>query len=142
GDWTPYVFRVDDYGKRWTSLSTRDIDGYALVLQQDPVEPDLLFLGTEFGLYVSFDAGARWQKWRHGVPTASVMDLAVHPREHDLIVATHGRALYVLDDIRPLRELARLGRDASVHLFSIAPSIQYQVKQNMIDSINAQSVFK
>ncbi|MFZ5842148.1 MAG: WD40/YVTN/BNR-like repeat-containing protein [Pseudomonadota bacterium] len=141
-DWTPYLFRVDDYGKRWTSLASKDIDGYALVLQQDLVEPNLLFLGTEFGLYVSFDAGKRWQKWPHGVPTASVMDLAIHPREHDLIVATHGRALYVLDDIRPLRELTRLTDKTALHLFAMAPAIQYQVKENAIDSINSQSEFR
>ena len=141
-DWTPYLFRVDDYGKRWTSLASKDIDGYALIVQQDLVEPNLLFLGTEFGLYVTFDAGKKWQKWTHGVPTASVMDLAIHPREHDLIVGTHGRALYVLDDIRPLRELAKLERSASLHLFEIAPTVQYQVKENAIDSINSQSDFQ
>lgn len=141
-DWTPYLFRVDDYGKRWTSLATKDIDGYALVVQQDPVEPNLLFLGTEFGLYVSFDAGKRWSKWTHGVPTASVMDLAIHPREHDLILGTHGRAIHILDDIRPLRALARQEKPAPVQLFEVAPTIQHQVKQNMIDSINSQSEFQ
>lgn len=139
-DWTPYLFRVDDYGKRWTSLATDDIDGYALVLLQDPVDPDLLFLGTEFGLYVSFDAGARWNKWKHGLPTASVMDLAIHPREHDLIIATHGRALYIIDDIRPLRQLRKRGNGV-LTAFDIAPTQQYQIKPNILDSINAQSEF-
>ncbi|MBK8284772.1 MAG: hypothetical protein IPK97_07700 [Ahniella sp.] len=141
-DWTPYLFRVDDYGKRWTSLATKDVDGYALILLQDPVEPNLLFLGTEFGLYVSLDAGAHWQKWTRGLPTSSVMDLAIHPREHDLIIGTHGRSIYILDDIRPLRELARLDKTPTSHLFAIAPAIQYQEKQNMIDSINSQSEFR
>ena len=71
-DWTPYLFRVEEYGKKWTSLSRPEIDGYALVLIQDPVEPRLLYLGTEFGLYLSFDGGGKWHKWTHGVPTASV----------------------------------------------------------------------
>jgi photosystem II stability/assembly factor-like uncharacterized protein len=141
-DWTPYLFRVDDYGKRWTSLATDDIDGYALVLLQDPVDPDLLFLGTEFGLYVSFDAGKRWNKWKHGLPTASVMDLAIHPREHDLIIATHGRALYVIDDIRPLRGLKARPADAALTLFDIAPAQQYQAKPNILDGINTQSEFR
>ncbi len=141
-DSKPYAFRVDDYGDRWTSLVTPDIDGYALVLLQDPVNPDLLFLGTEFGLYVSFDAGKRWHKWKHGLPTASVMDLAIHPREHDLIIATHGRALYIIDDIRPLRALASRDEKSALTLFEVAPTRQYQIKPNILDGINAQSEFR
>jgi photosystem II stability/assembly factor-like uncharacterized protein len=141
-DWTPYLFRVDDYGKRWTSLATDAIDGYALVLLQDPADPELLFLGTEFGLYVSFDAGKRWSKWKHGLPTASVMDLAIHPREHDLIIATHGRALYIIDDIRPLRGIKARKAEAAVTLFEIAPAQQYQAKPNILDNINTQSEFR
>lgn len=141
-DWTPYLFRVDDYGARWTSLATPELDGYALVLVQDPVAPELLFLGTEFGLWVSFDAGRSWGRWTHGVPTASVMDLAIHPREHDLIVATHGRALYVLDDIRPLRALAGRAAGEPLTLFEVAPAQQYQPQPNILDTINSQSEFQ
>ena len=71
-DWTPYVYRTDDYGKSWKSLATGDLRGYALTLEQDPVDRDLLFLGTEFGLFVSVDGGARWLPFRHGLPTTSV----------------------------------------------------------------------
>ena len=141
-DWTPYLFRVDDYGKRWTSLATPQVDGYALVLLQDPVAPELLYLGTEFGLYLSFDSGKRWHKWTHGLPTASVMDLAVHPREHDLVVATHGRALYVLDDVRPLRGMARRPAGETLTLFDSAPAQQYMPQPNILDSINSQSDFQ
>jgi photosystem II stability/assembly factor-like uncharacterized protein len=141
-DWTPYMFRVEDYGKRWTSLATPEVDDYALVLLQDPVEPSLLYLGTEFGLYLSFDAGKKWQKWTHGLPTASVMDLAVHPREHDLIVATHGRALYVIDDIRPLRAVAKRPAGETLTLFPPAPAQQYMPQPNILDSINSQSEFQ
>lgn len=141
-DWTPYLFRVDDYGGRWTSLASADIDGYAHVLVPDLVDPQLLFLGTEFGLYVSFDGGQRWSKWKHGLPTASVMDLAIHPREHDLIVATHGRALYVIDDIRTLRALKSRAVGAALTLFDIAPAQQFQIKPNTLDSINTQSEFR
>ncbi len=105
-DLTPYVCRTDDCGKTWKSLATTDLRGYALAIEQDPVDRDLLFLGTEFGLWVSLDGGARWMPWRHGVPTTSVMDLVIHPREHDLVIATHGRAVYVLDDITPLRGIS------------------------------------
>ena len=125
-DWAPYVYRTDDFGATWTSLATKDLRGYALAIVQDPVDPRLLFLGTEFGLWVSFDGGGRWQRWKHGVPTVSVMDLAIHPREHDLIVATHGRALYVLDDLRPLRGLDASALAAPLHLFPPGEAQQYR----------------
>ncbi len=107
-DFTPFVYRTDDWGKTWKSLATRDIRGYALAMEQDPADRNLLFLGTEYGLYVSFDGGARWTRWKHGLPTTSMMALKIHPRDLDLVIGTHGRALYVLDDITPLREV--LGR--------------------------------
>lgn len=123
-DWTPFVFRTRDYGRTWTSLATSDIKGYALVLEQDPVDRDLLFLGTEFGLWISTDGGTRWTQVKHGLPTASVMDLAVHPRDHDLIIATHGRAVFVIDDITPLRGLKSEALAAPLHLFPIQPAQQ------------------
>jgi photosystem II stability/assembly factor-like uncharacterized protein len=120
-DWTPYVFRTDDWGKTWKSLATKDLDGWALTIEQDTVDRDLLFLGTEFGLYVTTDGGKRWMRWTHGVPTTSVMDLALHPREHDLVVATHGRALYVVDDVTPLRDLTPETLREPIHVFPAAP---------------------
>ena len=84
------------------------------------MDRDLLFLGTEFGLWVSIDGGKGWMRWTHGVPTASVMDLAIHPRDHDLVIATHGRALYVLDDITPLRSLTPEALAEPLHLFPAA----------------------
>ncbi|MCB9301784.1 MAG: hypothetical protein H6566_14140 [Lewinellaceae bacterium] len=110
GDWRPYLFRTRDYGKSWKQLTYEDkIDGYCLSWVQDPIEPRLQFLGTELGLYVSIDEGDNWTKWKPGYPVVSTMDLTIHPREHDLVIATFGRAAYVLDDIRPLRTLAREG---------------------------------
>jgi photosystem II stability/assembly factor-like uncharacterized protein len=109
GDWTPYLYRTRDYGKTWERLADK-VEGYCLSWVQDPLEPRLQFLGTEFGLYVSLDEGKNWQKWTHGYPAGlSTYDLVVHPREHDLVIGTFGRSIWVLDDIRPLRELARQG---------------------------------
>jgi hypothetical protein len=116
-DWTPYVFRTDDWGKSWKSLASKDLDGWALAIEQDPVDRDLLFLGTEFGLYVSTDGGRRWMRWTHGVPTTAVTDLVIHPREHDLVIATHGRGLYIVDDVTPLRELTPETLRKPLHLF-------------------------
>ncbi|MEA2563550.1 MAG: hypothetical protein QOH06_5054 [Acidobacteriota bacterium] len=126
-DWKPYAFRTDDWGKTWKSLTTKDIEGYALSIEQDPVDRDLLFLGTEWGLYVSNDAGRNWMKWHHGLPkTVSAMDLVIHPRDHDLVVATHGRALYVVDDIAPLRELTAETLREPLHLYPSSPGRLYR----------------
>jgi photosystem II stability/assembly factor-like uncharacterized protein len=105
GDFTPYVYRTENFGQRWTRLTDDAIEGYALSVLQDPVDPDLLWLGTEFGLYMSLNGGADWTRFT-GVPTASVMDLAFQARENDLVVGTHGRAIFVIDDISPLRNVS------------------------------------
>ncbi|HVE69213.1 MAG TPA: hypothetical protein VNB64_11580, partial [Solirubrobacteraceae bacterium] len=128
-DFAPYVVRTDDFGRSWKSLATKDLDGYALAIAQDPVDPALLFLGTEMGLWVSIDGGRRWLRWRHGIPTVSVMDLLVHPRDGDLVVATHGRAAYVLDDVGPLRTLDEAALRAPVHLFPVADARPYFLRQ-------------
>jgi photosystem II stability/assembly factor-like uncharacterized protein len=124
-DWTPYVYRTDDWGKSWRSLATPELRGYAKSIVQDPVDQDLLFLGTEFGLWVSTDGGKRWMKWTHGLPTVAVDDLAIQPRDGDLAIATHGRALYILDDIQPLRELSDDVLRQPVHLFRIPDAQQH-----------------
>ncbi len=124
-DWTPYVYRTDDYGKSWRSLATPTLRGYALAIVQDPVDPELLFLGTEFGLWLSLDGGKGWTRWSNGFPTVSVMDLAIHPRDSDLIIATHGRALWVVDDISSLRGLGAKGLAEELRLFPVADSGQY-----------------
>lgn len=110
-DWTPFLYRTRDYGKTWENLAAnKGIWGYALSFIQDPIEPKLQFLGTEFGLYVSIDEGKNWSKWTNGYPNnVSTMDMQIQTREHDLVIGTYGRAAYVLDDIRPLRAMAQKG---------------------------------
>jgi photosystem II stability/assembly factor-like uncharacterized protein len=125
-NFTPYVLATGDYGKTWKSLATAEIDGYCMVIREDPVDKSLLFLGTEFGLFVSFDGGGKWAKWTQGVPTCPVYDLAIHPRENDLIIATHGRALYVIDDISPLREFSEEVAKKKLHLFPVPEARQFQ----------------
>jgi len=110
GDNAAYLYRTTDLGKSWHRIiDDTDVSGYVLCFVQDPVEPKLMFTGTEYGLYVSFDGGGSWNRWTSGYPTVSTYDLLIHPREHDLVIATFGRALWVLDDIRPLRALASGG---------------------------------
>jgi photosystem II stability/assembly factor-like uncharacterized protein len=129
-DWTPYVYVTRDFGKTWVSLATPAIDGYCLVIEQDPVQKDLLWLGTEFGLYVSLDGGKQWQRWSHGVPACSAMAITTHPRDHDLIVATHGRSMFVLDDISPLRTLTPELLQQPLHVFAVQPAIQHETAQS------------
>ncbi|HEY0139679.1 MAG TPA: hypothetical protein VGF48_02225 [Thermoanaerobaculia bacterium] len=128
-DFATYVYRTTDYGKSWTSLATKDVQGYAHAIEQDPVDPNLLFLGTEFGLFVSQNGGQSWFKWTHGLPTVSVMGLVVQPRDHDLVIATHGRAAYVLDDIRPLRSASKETMAKKLHLFAVPDALQYTTRQ-------------
>jgi photosystem II stability/assembly factor-like uncharacterized protein len=107
GDFSPYIFRTTDYGKTWTRLvDDKKVHGYALTMIQDPVQPNLIFVGTEGGLWVSLDNGATFAQWKNGYPSVSTFDLAIQEREADLVIATFGRSLWVLDDIRPLRQLA------------------------------------
>jgi hypothetical protein len=107
-NYTPYVYRTKDYGKTWTRIvDGTDVKSYALSIIEDLEEPNLMFLGTDDGLYISVDAGNKWTKWTNGFPTVSVKDLVIHPREHDLVIGTFGRAAWVLDDIRPLRAMAK-----------------------------------
>lgn len=107
GDFKPYIFRTTDYGKTWMRMvDEKKVRGYALTVLQDPVEPNLIFLGTEHGLWISFDNGATFQQWKNGYPNVSTYDLAIQEREADLAIATFGRSLYILDDIRPLRAIA------------------------------------
>jgi len=130
-DWTTYVVRTDDWGKTWKSLATKettkDLWGWALSIEQDPVDRDLLFLGTSFGLYVSPNGGKSWMHWTHGLPTTEVVDLVIHPRDNDLVIATHGRALYVVDDVTPLRSLTAAALQQPLHLYPSAPGRLHQI---------------
>ena len=108
GDMHPYAFKTTDFGKTWTPIIASDspVRGYAHVVRQDLVNPDLLFLGTEFGLWVSLDGGAHWAQYKGGdMPNVPVRDLVIHPRDNDLVIATHGRGIWIVDDITPLRAL-------------------------------------
>ncbi|MEO2158616.1 MAG: hypothetical protein ABGX31_04685, partial [bacterium] len=133
GNWTPYVYKTEDMGKTWKSISNNEIDGFVHVIREDPIEPNLLYLGTEFGVRVSVDGGGSWMKWNHGVPAAPVRDLRIHPREHDLVVGTHGRGIYIVDDIRPLREAAQdpFLLDEELRVLPMAPAQKYVIAESI-----------
>ena len=126
-NYTPYAYRTRNYGKTWERIvDGNDVQSYALSIIEDLEEPNLLFLGTDDGLYVSLDAGSSWEKWTKGFPTTSVKDLVIHPREHDLVIGTFGRAAWVLDDIRPLRAIAKDKSTLSRKLQLFQPPTAYQ----------------
>jgi photosystem II stability/assembly factor-like uncharacterized protein len=129
GNWTPYVFKTTDYGRSWQNLANDQIWGFVHTVAQDPVVRELLYLGTEFGLFVSLNGGRSWMRWQHGVPTVPVRAIMVHPRDHDLVVGTHGRGAFVIDDVRPLRALARNQSLAAtpLHVFEPPVAIQHEV---------------
>jgi photosystem II stability/assembly factor-like uncharacterized protein len=118
GDMTPWVYKTTDYGQTWTRIVSpeKGVRGYAHVLKEDVVKPDLLFVGTEFGLWISVDGGGRWAEFKGGdFPSVAVREVQVHPREHDLVIATHGRGIWIVDDLSPLRALTTdtLGKAAA-----------------------------
>ncbi len=117
GDMATHVYRTEDFGRTWTSLASPDLKGFAHVVKQDPVQPGLLYLGTEAGLFLSIDAGAHWAAFKGGdFPPVPVRDLVVQPREQDLVIATHGRGLWIIDDLTPLRALTPevLGKEVAL----------------------------
>ncbi|MGE5816197.1 MAG: WD40/YVTN/BNR-like repeat-containing protein, partial [Acidobacteriota bacterium] len=108
GDMQPYAYSSSDYGKTWQPLIKPDggVRGFAHVIKEDLVNPRLLFLGTEFGLWVSLDGGAAWAQYKGAeFPAVAVRDMAIHPRDCDLVIATHGRGIWIIDDVTPLRNL-------------------------------------
>lgn len=109
GDMNPYVYRTSDYGKTWTRLLGPDqgVRGYAHVIKEDTERPDLLFLGTEFGLWISNNGGKAWAQFKGGnFPNVAVRDIVINPRNQDLVMATHGRGIWIIDDITPMRALS------------------------------------
>jgi len=105
GDKTTYVYMTTDQGKTWKNLTSEDIEGYALSVRQDLKNPELLFLGTEFGLFISIDQGTSWAQFDNGIPKVAVRDMVIHPTEHSLVIGTHGRGVFILDDLLPLRQM-------------------------------------
>ena len=126
GDMRPYAYKSTDYGKTWTSVIApgSPVRGYAHVIKEDLVNPHLLFLGTEFGLWVSLDGGAQWSRYKGGdFPAVAVRDLAIHPRDNDLVIATHGRGIWIIDDITPLRALTPAALASDVVFIRARPTV-------------------
>ncbi|MGB1830968.1 MAG: VPS10 domain-containing protein, partial [Flavobacteriaceae bacterium] len=126
-DFSPYIFMTENFGKTWQKISA-DIpqDDYVKVVRQDPHNPDLLFAGMEHGIYASWNKGKNWEKINVDLPNVSVRDLRIQKRDRDLIVGTHGRGAYILDDIRPLEELPN-AEGKEIHLFEVREAVLWNM---------------
>jgi photosystem II stability/assembly factor-like uncharacterized protein len=125
-DLKPYVFVTRNYGQSFESI-TNDLPGYGnvQVIREDPKNRNLLYVGTEFGLFVSLDVGKQWKKFMNNYPTVRTDDILVHPRDNDLIVATHGRSVYIADDITPLQQWTPEVQAQDAFLFDIRPAVAW-----------------
>ncbi|MCB4798685.1 WD40/YVTN/BNR-like repeat-containing protein [Neotamlana laminarinivorans] len=144
-NYTPYAYRTKNYGKSWERIvDETDVKSYTLSIIEDLKEKNLLFLGTDDGLYISIDAGSNWQKWTAGFPTTSVKDLVIHPRENDLVIGTFGRAAWVLDDIKPLRAIAanKSILNSNVTLFNPPTAYQAAYQQPTGSRFGADALYQ
>ncbi len=127
GDMKPYVYKTSDFGKTWTQIVAPEsnVRGYAHVVKEDLANRNLLFVGTEMGLWISLDGGRLWAQYKGGdFPNVAVRDLAIHPRDNDLVVATHGRGIWIVDDITPLRALTADTMAKDIAFLQAEPAVQ------------------
>jgi photosystem II stability/assembly factor-like uncharacterized protein len=142
GNYAPLLYRTADGGHTWQSIAANLSKEWPVrAVREDPDNPDLLFAGTETGLFGSFDRGASWQPLG-GLPTVPVDDILVHPRDHDLVIATHGRSLYILDDIRPLEQLTPDVAKKPAHLFPVRPAEGFDLLPGWTDSAGSAGIFR
>ena len=123
GDLTCYVYKTTDYGASWVSIASEEIYGFARSIQEDYVNEDLLFLGTEFGLYITINGGKNWSKFTNNMPPVAVHAIELQKQTNDLVMGTHGRGVIILDDISPLRALNQEILSKNVHFFEGKPAI-------------------
>jgi photosystem II stability/assembly factor-like uncharacterized protein len=122
GDMNPYIFYTEDLGKTWSSVATKDISGFCQVIKQDPVNQNLIYLGTEYGLFISLDHGKMWVRFKNKVPQTGIYDIAFQTKQNDLVLATHGRGIIIIDDLTPLRSFTQTVMEKD---FAFLPTRQY-----------------
>lgn len=122
-DKNPYAYKTTDFGKTWTNIISDDVVGFARNIQEDYVNPDLLFLGTEFGLYITMDGGKNWKKFTNNMPAVAVHFIDLQKRTNDLVMGTHGRGVIIIDDISPLRDITNEVLAKNVHFFDTPDTV-------------------
>jgi photosystem II stability/assembly factor-like uncharacterized protein len=142
-DLRPYVYVTRDYGRTWTSIASNlPAHGNVNVVKQDPRNPSLLYAGTEFGFFVSLDEGASWQRFMNDLPVVRIDDVIVHPRDNDLVLATHGRSIWIMDDITALQQLTPevLAQDAT--LFAPREAVLWKNDRRLARSVTGHKNFE
>lgn len=124
-DFNPYIYVTDNFGETWRKITNGLPEGSVYVVREDHNNPDLLFAGTEFAVYISLDRGTTWNRFMEGLPTVPVHDLYIHPRDNDLIAGTHGRGAWVVDNITLLQQLTPEVKEKETHLFGVRPETQF-----------------
>jgi photosystem II stability/assembly factor-like uncharacterized protein len=124
-DFKAYVLKSTDYGKTWTSIASNLPASSVQVIREHHRAPSLLFTGNEIGAYYSGNGGRSWSKLQYNLPTVPVHDLKIHPRENDLVIGTHGRGIFIIDDITPLERLAEADREKNIFLFPVKPALLF-----------------
>ncbi|HYV35852.1 MAG TPA: T9SS type A sorting domain-containing protein, partial [Gemmataceae bacterium] len=129
-DRKPYIFKTTNYGETWENVTNNlPVDGSVNVVIESSANPNLLFCGTEFGLFASLDGAKSWHRMKGGMPTVAVHDLVIHPRDRDLVVGTHGRSIFVFDDISPLEQQTANALAKQAHLFEVRPAVAFKWKK-------------
>ena len=130
-DFTPHAYMTTNYGKSWKKIvNGLPKDDYVKVIRQDPHDPNVLYIGMEHGVYISWDMGENWQRINNNLPPVSVRDLRIHPRERDIIVGTHGRGVWILDDARPISEFY-MAKSKKVHFFAPKNTTRWKMYQQL-----------
>lgn len=125
-DMKPYAYKTTDFGKTWKNIISDDVVGFVRNIQEDYVNPDLLFLGTEFGLYITMDGGKNWNKFTNNMPSVAVHFIDLQQKTNDLVMGTHGRGIIIIDDISPLREINQNVLQKKLHFFDSKPTVIYE----------------
>ena len=143
GDFRPFLWRTDDYGKSWTLLTPGDNgipnDHPTRVVREDPDRPGLLYAGTEFAMFLSFDNGRRWQPFQLNLPNVPITDMKVHRK--DLVISTQGRSFWILDNLTPLHQLADAVVNAAAHLYAPREAVRFRYQGSFggVESSRSQS---
>ena len=127
-DKTPYAYKTTDFGATWTNIITDEVEGIVRNIQVDYENPDLLFLGTELGLYITLNSGEKWYKFTNNMPSVATHFIALQKQTNDLVLGTHGRGVIIIDDISPLRELNDKVMDKTLHFFNSKPTVIKETK--------------
>jgi len=141
GDMKPYAYKTTDFGKTWSNIISDDVEIFARSIQEDYENENILYLGTEFGLYITLDGGKKWSKFTNNMPSVAVHHVELHQKTNDLVMGTHGRGVIIIDDISPLREINKDILDKELHFFSSQPFVMKDRSGGFGNGFGAETQF-